>query len=144
MEGETITVVSMQPTSEGKNVLTVLFRATGKDPNMSKVGYALTKKTLFGWYVEGSQTYGKSPRPDDLIVSLDQYEQKPVIYGQVFLDNAARVEAVFDDQSTVTSEIPGGSFALFGSQYQEVLEFKILDSSGRVLKQFTQDELLDE
>ena len=30
-------------------------------------------------------------------------------------------EAVFDDQSTVTSEIPGGSFALFGSQYQEVL-----------------------
>ena len=25
------------------------------------------------------------------MVSLDQYEQKPVIYGQVFLDNAARV-----------------------------------------------------
>lgn len=144
MEGETITVVSMQPASERKNVLTVLFRATGKDPNMSKVGYALTKKTLLGWYVEGSQTYGIAPRPEDVMVRLDQYEQKPVIYGQVFLDNAARVEAVFDDQGTVTSEIPGGNFALFGSPYQEVLEFKILDSSGRILKQLTKDELLNE
>jgi hypothetical protein len=144
MEGETITVVSTQTTSEGKNILVVLFRATGKDPNMAKVGYALTKKTLLGWYVEASQSYGKSPRPADVMVRLDQYELKPVIYGQVFLDKAARVEAVFDDQSTVTSEIPGGNFALFGSQYQQVLEFKIVDSSGRVLKRFTKDELLSE
>jgi hypothetical protein len=62
----------------------------------------------------------------------------------VFLDNAARVEAVFDDQSTVTSEIPAGNFALFGSQYQEVLKFMVLDSSGRVLRKFTKDELLNE
>ena len=48
MEGETITVVSTQPSSERTNVLTVLFRATGNDPNMYKVGYALTKKTLLG------------------------------------------------------------------------------------------------
>jgi hypothetical protein len=79
MEGETITVISAQQTSERQNALIVLFRATGKDPTMSTVGYALTKKTLLGWYVEGSQTYGKSPRPEDVIVRLDQYEQKPVI-----------------------------------------------------------------
>ena len=78
------------------------------------------------------------------MVRLDQYKLKPVIYGQVFLDKAARVQAVFDDQSTVTSKIPGGNFALFGSEYQEVLEFKILDASGGVLKQFTKDELLNE
>jgi hypothetical protein len=144
MEGETITVVATQPSSERTNVLTVLFRATGNDPNMSKVGYALTKKTLLGWYVEASQSYGTSPRPEDVMVRLDQYELKPVIYGKVFLDKAARVQAVFDDQSTVTVEIPSGNFALFGSQYQEVLEFKILDASGRVLKWFTNDELLNE
>jgi hypothetical protein len=144
MEGETINVVSTQPKSERQNVLIVLFRATGTDPNMSKVGYALTKKTLLGWYVEGSQSYGRSPRPEDVMVRLDQYDQKPVIYGQVFLDNATRIEAVFSDQSTVTSDIPGGNFALFGSQYQEILEFRILDASGRVLKQLTEEELQNE
>jgi len=144
MEGKPVTVVSTKQTNESKNMITVLLRVTGPDPNMSGVGYALTKKTVFGWHVVGSQTYGTSPHPKDVIVTLDQFEQKPVIYGQVFLDNAARVEAVFDDQSTVTSEIPGGNFALFGSQHQQVLEFRILDASGRVLKQFTQDELLNE
>jgi hypothetical protein len=148
MEGQTITVVSTKPTGESKNVLTVLFRARGPDPDMSGVGYALTKKNIFGWYVERSQIYGKSPQPEDVIVQLDQFDQKPVIYGQVFLTNATHVEAIFSDsgegQRTVASEIPDGNFALFGSQYQELLEFKILDSSGRVLKQFTKDELLNE
>ena len=148
MEGETITVVSTSPTSERPNLLTVLFRSTGQDPNMSKVGYALTEKNLFGWYVDRSQMFGKSPRPEDLIVTLDQFDQKTVIYGQVFLTKAARVEAVFDDvsngQITVTSEIPSGNFALFGSQYQELLAFKVLDANGRVLKQFTKDALPSE
>ena len=147
-EGETITVVSTKPTSKNENALTLLFRATGQDQNMSIVGYALTRKTIFGWYVESSQSYGKSPRPEDVIVTLDQFAQKPVIYGQVFLSNAARVEAVLNDLDdspiTVTSEIPSGNFALFGSQYQELVEFKILDSDGRVLKQFTKDELLNQ
>jgi len=47
-------------------------------------------------------------------------------------------------QKTVASEIPSGNFVLFDSQYQELLEFKILDSKGSVLKQFTKDELQNE
>jgi hypothetical protein len=142
---ETITVVATKPTSESENVLIVLFHATQQDPNMYIVGYAVTKKTIFGWYVESSQSYGRSPRPDDVIVDLNQFAEKPVIYGQVFLANAVGVEAVFSDPGngpiTVASEIPGGNFILFGSQFQELLEFKILDSNGSILKQFTKDEL---
>lgn len=144
MEGETITVVSTEAASEAGNSLIALLRVTGSDPNMSTVGYALTRKTIFGWYVEGSQVYGQSPRPEDVMVELDQFDQRPVIYGQVFLSNAARIEVGFDDQTTITSEIPDGNFALFGSPYQEFVEIKILDSNGRVLKQLTQDELLNQ
>jgi hypothetical protein len=145
---ETITVVSTNPTSESKNILTLLFRATEQDPNLYIVGYAVTKKTIFGWYVDSSQTYGQSPRLEDVIVKLDVFNEKPVVYGQVFLTNAARVEAVFNDidnrQITVASEIPSGNFALFGSQYQELLQLKILDSKGSILKQFMKEELQNE
>jgi hypothetical protein len=142
---ESITVVSATQSSEKENVLTVLFRVPEQDPDMHIVGYAVTKKTLFGWYVETSQIYGKSLRPEDVIVDLTWFDDKPVIYGQVFLANATTVEAIFSDPSkgkiTVTAEIPSGNFALFGSQYQELLEFKIFDSKGKVLKQFTKEEL---
>src|SRR5215217_5519528 len=58
---ETITIVSTKPTSESENTLTVLFRATEQDPYMYIVGYAVTQKTIFGWFVESSQTSGRSP-----------------------------------------------------------------------------------
>jgi hypothetical protein len=145
---KTITVVSTKPTRESENVLTVLFRATEPDPAIHIVGYAVTRKTIFGWYVESSQTYGKSPQPEDVLINLDWVDEKPVIYGQVYLANAARVEATFSDlgngPTTVASEIPSGNFVLFGSQYQELLEFQILDSKGHVLKKFTKDELQSE
>jgi hypothetical protein len=147
---ETVSVVSTQPISNNENAVTVLFHATeiDQDPNMYIVGYAVTKKSVLGWYVEGSQTFGKSPQPDDVLVNLDWFDEKPVIYGQVFLANAARVEAIFSDlgngPTTVASDIPNGGFVLFGSQYQELLEFKIFDSKGGVIKQFTKDELQNE
>jgi hypothetical protein len=145
-EGETIIVVSTERMRESENVLTVLFRATGQDPNMATVGYAFTRKTIFGWFVEKSQMYGKSPRPADVIVRLDQFDQTPVLYGQVFLADAVRVEAVFNNlgPATVASEIPDGIFALTGAHYQDLVAFRILDSNGRVLRQFTKDELLNE
>src|SRR5215207_2705674 len=54
MEGKTILVVSATPTTDGKTLLAAL-RATSQDPDMSEVGYALTKQTIFGWHVEASQ-----------------------------------------------------------------------------------------
>jgi hypothetical protein len=145
---ESIAVISTTESSEKENVLTILFRATEQDPNIHMVGYAITKKTIFGWYVESLQMTGKSPRPDDVLVNLDWFDDKQVIFGQVFLANAASVEAIFNDsikgQIIVASEIPSGIFVLFGSQYEELLEFKILDSKGSVLKQFTKDELQNE
>ena len=147
---ETVTVISTQPTNESENAVTMLFRATEieQDPNMYIVGYAVTKKSVLGWYVDSSQTFGKSPQPDDVLVNFDWFDEKPVIYGLVFLANAARVEAIFSDlgngPTTVASEITSGGFVLFGSQYQELLEFKIIDSEGRVIKRFTKDELQNE
>lgn len=88
---------------------------------------------------------GKSPSPDDLLAKLDWSDGSPLIFGQVFLVNAASVEAIFSDpnknQITVSAEIPNGNFVLFGSEYGKLLELNILDSEGNVLQQFTKDEL---
>ena len=147
-EAENITVVSTTPHDGNNNELVLLFRASGKGTDIHVAGYAIVKKSLFGWYVEKSQMVGKSPLPDDIMVKLDSSEGGQAIYGQVFLADAASVEAVFSDpikdQITVSTEIPSGNFVLFGSQHGELLEFKILDSKGNILKQFTMDELQNE
>lgn len=147
MEGTTIRVLSLVYIGPGQVFLAAL-RANSQDRDMSHVGFALLKKTIFGWSVEDAQLYGKSPRPRDALVRLDQLDHKPVVYGQVFLAAAARVEVAFSDADkgllTVASEIPGGNFALLGSEDQELLELRVLDSAGKVLKQFTKDELLSE
>jgi hypothetical protein len=146
MEGEKITAVSTEPMSESQNALAVLFRATMQDQNLSMVGYAVTKKSIWGWYVESSQTFGESAQLDNLIAKLDQYDERPVIYGQVFLTNAARVEASFSNlgESTVDSDITDGCFVLIGSRHQDLMEFRILDPDGRVIKRLTKDELQNE
>jgi hypothetical protein len=88
---------------------------------------------------------GRSPLPDDIMASLDWSDGAPVIYGQVFLARAASVAATFSDPNkgnvTISAEIPEGNFVLFGSQYGELITFKILDANGNVLKEFTREEL---
>ena len=147
-ELENFTVVSTTPLDGNNNELVLLFRASGKGTDVHIAGYAIVKKSLFGWYVEKFQMIGRSPRPDGLIVGLSWSAGSKAVFGQVFLANATRVEAIFSDPSkgqiTSSTEIPNGNFVLFYSQFSELLEFKILDSKGNVLKQFTKEELQNE
>jgi len=142
---ETIAIVSTIPSKAQHNELTILFSAKEQYPQIHIAGYAIVKKSLFGWYVEKLQMAGRSPLPDDVMVNLDLFDSSQVIFGQVFLANATSVEAIFNDpnkgQVTVGAKIPVGNFVLFGSQGSELVEFKILDSNGNVLRQFTKDEL---
>jgi len=144
-EVENIKVVSTTPLAGNDNELVLLFRASRKSTSDHIAGYAIVKKSLFGWYVEKFQMIGRSPRPDGLIVGLSWSAGSKAVFGQVFLANATRVEAIFSDPSkgqiTSSTEIPNGNFVLFYSQFSELLEFKILDSKGNVLKQFTKEEL---
>jgi hypothetical protein len=140
-----VSVVSSQQSDRGGHKQTLLFRAEDEGLQVHIAGYAILSKSLFGWHVEQLQMIGKSPLPDDVMASLEWSHAGPVIFGEVFLANAAKVEATFDDpnhgQVRIDSEVPFGNFALFGSQYAELLEFKILDADNNVLKQFTKDEL---
>jgi len=147
-EVESLTVVSSTQSGERGSQQILLFRAYDESFPGHIAGYAVISKSLFGWHVEQLQMAGKSPLPEDVMASLDWSERGPVIYGQVFLPNAGKVEAIFTDpthgQVMMDAEIPSGNFALFGSPYAELLEFKILDVNGNVLKQFTKDELQNE
>jgi len=140
-----IAVISSTQSDKRGNEQLALFRAEDEGLQVHIAGYAILSQSLFGWHVEQLQMTGKSPLPEDVMAGLDWSERGPVIYGQVFLPNAAKVEAIFTDpgqgQIMMDAEIPFGNFALFGSQYGELLEFKILDVDGNVLKQFTNDEL---
>ncbi len=142
---ESITVVSSIQSGRQGNKQTLLFRANEQGSQIHVAGYAIVRKSLFGWYVEKLQMVGKSPLPDDVMASLDWSDGAPVIFGQVFLARAASVEATFSHPNkgnvTISAEIPEGNFVLFGSRYSELITFKILDVNGNVLKQFTGDEL---
>lgn len=108
-------------------------------------GYATVKKSLFGWSVDNFQMTGKSPLPSDAMVGLDRSDRGPIVYGQVFLADAASIEAIFSDPNqgnvTISVDLPQGSFAVFGTPYSELTELKILDYNGNVLKQLRGDEL---
>jgi hypothetical protein len=142
---ESIKVVSTIASDRGVRQQTLLFQAREQGSQIHIAGYAIVRKSLFGWYVEKLQMMGRSPLPDDIMASLDWSDRAPVIFGQVFLARAASVEAAFSDPNkgnvTISAEIPAGNFVLFGSQYSELVTFKILDVNGNVLKQFTGDEL---
>jgi len=142
---ESIKVVSAIAPDRRMSQQTLLFQAREQGSQIHIAGYAIVRKSLFGWYVEKLQMTGRSPLPDDIMASLDSSDGAPVIFGQVFLARAASVEAIFSDPNkgnvTINAEIPEGNFVLFGSRYSELSTFKILDASGDVLKQFTEDEL---
>jgi hypothetical protein len=142
---KSVTVVSSMKSDSKGIEQTLLFRANEQGSQIHIAGYAIVRKNLFGWYVVKLQMTGKSPLPNDVMASLDWSDGAPVIYGQVFLANAAKVEAVFSDPNkgnvAISAEIPAGVFVLFGPQYNELTQFKILDVNGNVIKQFTRDEL---
>jgi hypothetical protein len=144
-EVENFTIVSSTPRDGNNSELVLLFRASGKGSDIHIAGYAIVKKSLFGWHVEYSQMAGKSPLPDDILVNSSSTDHGQVIFGQVFLANASTIEAVFLDpnsgQNIVQEEIPTGNFVLFGPQYGDLLEIRLLDHDGNILKRFTHDEL---
>jgi hypothetical protein len=142
---ESMKVVSVIALDRRVSQQTLLFQAREQGAQIHIAGYAIVKKSLFGWYAKKLQMMGRSPLPDDIMASLDWSDGAPVIFGQVFLTRAASVEAIFSDPNkgniTIRAEIPEGNFVLFGSRYSELSMFKILDVNGNVLKKFTAEEL---
>jgi hypothetical protein len=142
---ESLNVVSITPSNrEGREQL-LLFQAYDRGLQTHIAGYATIKKSLFGWYVDRFQMTGRSPLPTDVMADIGGSDSIPVIYGQVFVADAAGVEAVFSDPNqedvTIRANLSKGSFAVFGTPYSELTELKILDGKGSVLKQLTRDEL---
>jgi hypothetical protein len=144
---ESLNVVSSTPSNREGNEQVLLFQADDRDLQTHVAGYATIKKSLFGWYVDKFQMTGRSPLPDDVMAGFDWSESIPIVYGQVFVAEAASVEAVFSDPNqgeiTIRADLPKGNFAVFGTPYSELTKLKILDGNGSVLKQLTRDELYD-
>ena len=142
---ESLKVVSSTSSNNAANEQVLLFQAKDRGLQTHISGYATVQKSLFGWYVDNFQMTGKSPLPSDAMVGMDWSERGPIIYGQVFLADAARIEAVFSDPNqenvTISAGIPKGNFAVFGTPNSEFTMLKILDVNGNVLKQLTNDEL---
>ena len=144
---ETMNVVSSTPfNGEAKEQL-LLFQAYDRGLQTHIAGYAITKKTVFGWSIDHFDMTGTSPLPSDAMVGMDRSERGPIVYGQVFVMDAASIEAVFTDPNqgevAILADLARGSFAVFGTPYSELRELKILDDSGVVLKQLTIDELAE-
>ncbi len=144
-EIESLNVVSSTPSNQEGSEQVLLFQANDRGLQTHIVGYATIKKSLFGWYVDNFQMVGKSPLPDDVMVGFDRSDSVPIVYGQVLLADVASVEAVFSDPNqgeiTTSAYIAQGNFAIFGTPYSELTVLNLLDSSGKVLKQLTRDEL---
>ena len=144
---ESLNIVSSTQSNQRGNQQLILFQANDRGLQTHIVGYATIKKSIFGWYVDNFQMTGRSPLPTDVLAGFDWSESRPIVYGQVFLADAASVEAVFSDPNqgdlTITTDLPQGNFAVFGTPYSELTMLKILDGNGIVLKKLTRDELYD-
>ncbi len=140
---ESLTIVSTTPSNREGNEQVLLFQANDRGLQTRIAGYATVKKSLFGWYIDQFQMTGKSPLPEDVMAGFGG----PIVYGQVFLAEAAGLEAVFSDPNqgnvTISTDLPKGSFAVFGPPNSEFTILKILDVNGNVLKRLTRDELQD-
>jgi hypothetical protein len=142
-----LNIVSSTPFGREGNEQLLLFQANDRGLQTHIAGYATLKKSLFGWSVDNFQMVGRSPLPDDVMAGLDWSDSGniPIVYGQVFLVDAASVEAVFTDPNqedvTISADIPKGNFAVFGTPNSELTMLKILDGNGNVLKKRTRDEL---
>lgn len=144
---ESLNIVSSTQSSQRGYEQLLLFQANDRGLQTHLVGYAIIKKSIFGWYVDNFQMTGRSPLPTDVLAAFDWSGSRPIVYGQVFLADAASVKAVFSDPNqgeiAVSTDLPRGNFAVFGPPYSELTEFKILDGNGIVLKKLTRDELYD-
>lgn len=144
---ESLNIVSSTQSSQRGSEQLLLFQANDRGLQTHIVGYATIKKSIFGWYVDNFQMTGRSPLPTDVLAGFDWSGSRPIVYGQVFLADAASVKVVFSGPNqgdiTTTTDLPRGNFAVFGPPYSELTEFKILDGNGIVLKKLTRDELYD-
>jgi hypothetical protein len=144
---ESLNIVSSTQSSQQGNEQLILFQADDRGLQTHIVGYATIKKSIFGWYVDDFQMTGRSPLPTDVLAGFDWSESRPIVYGQVFLADAASVKAVFSDPNqgdlTIATDIFRGNFAVFGTPYSELTMLKILDGNGMVLKKLTRDDLYD-
>lgn len=144
---ESLNIVSSTQSSQRGYEQLLLFQANDRGLQTHLVGYAIIKKSIFGWYVDNFQMTGRSPLPTDVLAAFDWSGSRPIVYGQVFLADAASVKAVFSDPNqgeiAVSTDLPRGNFVVFGPPYSELTELKILDGNGIVLKKLTRDELYD-
>ena len=144
---ESLSVVSSTPASREGNEQILLFQANDRGLQTHIAGYTTIKKGPFGWYVDNFQMTGKSPLPSDAMIGLDRSDDGPIVYGQVLVDDATSIEAVFSDPNqgnvTISADLAQGSFVIFGTPYSELTELKILDGNGGVLQQLMGDELPD-
>ena len=142
---ESLDVVSQSSRPGNEQIL--LFQAYDRGFQTHVVGYTTIRRSLFGWYVDNFQMTSRSPLPDDVVAGFDGSESNSIVYGQVFVADAASVEAVFSDPNqgniTISSDLPKGSFVVFGTPHSELTELRILDGYGDVIKQLTRDELDD-
>ena len=142
---ESLDVVSQSSRPGNEQIL--LFQAYDRGFQTHVVGYTTIRRSLFGWYVDNFQMTSRSPLPDDVMVGFDGSENIPIVYGQVFIADAASVEAIFSDPNqgeiTISADLAKGSFVVFGTPHSELTELKVLDGNGDVLKQFTRAELDD-
>ena len=142
---ESLSVVSSTPSNQEGSEQVLLFQANDRGLQTHIAGYAIIKKSLFGWRVDKFQMTGKSPLPNDVMVGLDWSDSVPIVYGQVFFADVVSIEAVFNDPNqgevTISTDIAEGNFAVFGTPYSELTMLKLLDRNGNVLKQLTRDEL---
>ena len=138
---ESLDIVSSTPSNREANEQLLLFQAYDRGLQAHIAGYAIVRKSLFGWYVDQFQMTGKSPLPQDVMAGFGG----PIVFGQVFLTDAARIEAVFSDPNqgdvTIGADLPKGSFAVFGTPHSEFSMLKILDDHGNVMRQLTNEEL---
>jgi hypothetical protein len=147
---ESLNVVSTTASHRKESEQLLLFQVQTQKPDLQThwAGYATIQKNLSGWQVDQFQMVGNSsPEPTDIMAGFGWSDGIPIVYGQVFVMDAASVEVVFSDpqQGNVISRagIAHGSFAVFGTPNSEVTILKILDVNGNILKQLTYDELQD-
>jgi hypothetical protein len=88
-------VVSQSSRPGNEQIL--LFQAYDHRFQTHVVGYTIIKKSVFGWYVDNFQMTSKSPLPTDVMAGVNGSESIPIVYGQVFVADAASVEAIFSD-----------------------------------------------
>ncbi len=142
---ESISVVSNGAAQNSNQDRLLLFRAMEAGTGVHVAGYAILQQTIFGWHVQKLQMTGKLPLPQDILAQLDWSDGRPVFFGEVLLLGTTSVEAVFDDPNrgrvVLRVETPARNFMLLGPRHGELLEVRLLNSAGKVLRRIAPQAL---